>query len=418
MNHHPTGRCSYGPSWGGHMRAHYIARWSGSSHPKLRNVSSRIAVAVREASTYLAREPVFGSLTKIITPAARPRGVRRVDVRHGYSRSLRLVGNKPLQLPPRPPVQACAQALTHSNTRADVRQVLQYNRAATVFQGLPHDFCANLVIDVAHMAGFAAGDSREQLFCRLRAVALNSPAQRHEAIARVSELPTSIQGSKTCSGRYVFAQVDAKRPRTGRGCCIGQFQDDVQIPTALPFHEICLANCSALEIAALKGAHRESNLSATTQRVKRHTVIPQPIGSSIDVYGRGWPECYLRVASAVRAMGFQTACRSCNRIALHLRSQVRKQFAEHVVREVVQPNAVRAAVHISDSRRRVARGPEYGTKRGELRDLLGRGSQTNCDSACHGRNCRRHVCHTVGTITEKERRVLSGLNAEDFVAVI
>jgi hypothetical protein len=73
------------------MRAHYLARWSKSTRSNLRQISSRIAVAVREDTTFLAREPMFRTRADSAAHAAGLRGVRRIDVeyrRHGEHRDV------------------------------------------------------------------------------------------------------------------------------------------------------------------------------------------------------------------------------------------------------------------------------------------------------------------------------------------
>src|SRR5665213_669700 len=129
----------------GHMRAHYIARWSKNTHSNLRKIAGRIAVAVREDTTRLAGEPMPRTLPDGSTFATGLRRVRRIHVDHSDTGSRSLVFDKGLQLSPRPPMQPSTHPFAHLDTLSDVRQVLQDYVAACALNSLGDDPCTNLV---------------------------------------------------------------------------------------------------------------------------------------------------------------------------------------------------------------------------------------------------------------------------------
>ena len=61
-----------------HIRAHYFARWSKSARSNPRKISSRIAVAVREDTTFLAIESVLRSSARVRRKKFAYRVIRKV----------------------------------------------------------------------------------------------------------------------------------------------------------------------------------------------------------------------------------------------------------------------------------------------------------------------------------------------------
>lgn len=400
----------------GHMRTHYIARWSKNTHSNLRKIASRVAVAVREDTTYLTGEPMPQTLSTI--PASRTglRGIRRIHVADGNAGGLRFVFDKGLQLPPAPAMQARSQAFAHSNPIADVREVLQRNRSAAGVYGLGNDSSADLVVDVPHVTRLAAGDSGQQLLCRLGAVALKSRAQRQKTIARVSEFSTSVKCAVTCGGQDIFTQVDAQDVGLSRSVRPGYVQNDVQIPNASLLKHLGFPDAAAFEIGALKLAESHLDLLAAIHRKKRKIGAAKVEGARIDVDRRGCTKLHDRPLAPAGAMRLQATGDGGNRVADHLRSETGEPFADGVVREVMQANTICATVLEGGRRNRVAGGNESRSQGDHLRRLLTRWRESNRNRAFHEYNATRQVCHTPGTL--QERRFLPGLNAEVSASTI
>ena len=92
-------------------------------------------------------------------------GVRRVDKLNSDTGRFGLVGDKRLQLRPRPAVQAGTHTLTGLDPFADVGQILHGNSTAFASYCFRDNGLANLMVDVSDVASFAAGDFLQQLTC-------------------------------------------------------------------------------------------------------------------------------------------------------------------------------------------------------------------------------------------------------------
>jgi len=394
----------------GHMRAHYIARWSKDTYSNLRKIAGRIAVAVREDTTRLAGEPMPRTLPDGSTFATGLRGVRRIHIDHGDAGSPSLVFDKGLQLSPRPPMQTGPHSLSHPNTGANVRQVLQHDGAATRVHGLGNDPCANLVIDVPHMARFPAGDSRQQLPCRLRTVALKPLAERQEAIARLSELSTSVQSAVARGSNDVFTKIDPDNAVILGNDRVGNLQDDVQIPPSTFAEQLGFADSSSVKIGLLEPPDSQVNPLAAGHRKQRHDRPAKPKGPRVNVDRgiRTKTKCLPR--PAVGTMGLQAARNGSNRIARHLRTKSRKALANGVVGKVMEVHTVAAHLRESNVCHGVASRGERRLQADHLFNLLIRRGQPNRNRALHAPQTTCRVCHTPGLL--RERRFFPGLNAE------
>ena len=409
MNPRPKGR-GFMVRLRGHMRAHYIARWSKNTHPNLRKIAGRIAVAVREDTTRLAGEPMFQALSPVAASRAGLRGVRRIHIDHGDAGSRRLVLDKGLQLSPRPPMQTGPHSFSHPNTGANVRQVLQHDGAATRVHGLGNDPCANLVIDVPHMARFPAGDSSQQLPCRLRTVALKPLAERQEAIARLSELSTSVQSAVARRGNDVFAKIDPNNAVILRNGRVGNLHDGVQIPPIAFAEQLGFADSSSVKIGLLEPPDSQVHPFAAGHGKQRHNRTGKPKGSGVNVdrgvrtKSKGLPR------PAVGTMGLQAARNGSNRIARHLRTKSRKALTNGVVGKVMEFHTVAARLRKGHFCYSIASRGKRQLQAGHFFKLLVRRGQRNRNRALHAPQTTCRVCHTPGLL--RERRFFPGLNAE------
>jgi hypothetical protein len=392
----------------GHMRAHYIAHWSKNTHPNLRKIAGRIAVAVREDTTRLAGEPMPQALPPLPADRAGLRGVRRIHI-DGDAGSRSLVFDKGLQLSPRPPMQPGPHALAHLDTLSDVRQVLQDNVAATGVHGLGNDPCANLVIDVPYMARLPAGDSRQQLSCRLRTVALKPLAERQEAIARLSELSASVQSAVAGRGNDVFTKIDPDNAVILRNGRVGNLQDDVQIPPIAFAEQLGFADSSSVKIGLLEPPDPQLNPFAAGHGKQRHNRTGKPKGSGVNVdrgvrtKSKGLPR------PAVGTMGPQAPRNGSNRIARHLRTKSRKALANGVVGKVMEFHTVAARLRKGHFCYSIASRGKRQLQAGHFFKLLVRRGQQNRNRALHAPQTTCRVCHTPGLL--QERRFLPDLNA-------
>jgi hypothetical protein len=411
MNHRPKGRCFYGPPSAGHMRAYYVARWNESTRSNLRDVPSRVAVAVGEDNTFLAREPVPPTGSELTAARTRSRRIRRIDVEHRYARAGGLVLDELLQLPPSPAMQARSNALAGLDPVADVGQVLQRNRTAAARCGFAHDRRADLVIDVARMARLSTGDSGQQLSCRLRAVALKPRAQRQKPIARISKLSTSVQTAAAGRGRDILSQVYPEYADGQARARIGHVQDDVQTPAPAPENKLGLLDRTALQIHGLKRPYPHRDVLSPRHREDRDCPIAQTIGASVDMHRRIVSKDDRLPGTAVGSMGFEAARDRGNRVTSHLRTEARETIAHAIVGQMVQPYAIGGAVLQSNAGHRVARGGKSVLQRLKFRALRLRWMQGQAYRSLHAPNCSTTQCHQGGSL-KREGRFLLGLNAE------
>jgi hypothetical protein len=391
---------------GSHMRTHYVARWIESPRSNLRKIASRIAVAVREDTTHRAAEPVPRPLADLTASRTGLRRVRRVDVAHGDPECRSLILDKGLQLAPGPAVQSRSHPFAHPDARADVGQVLQDDRAAAGADGLGNDACADLVVDVSYMPRLPAGDSGQQLLCRLRTVALKSPAKRQEPIARVSECSTSMQGPAAGRSNDVFTEVDTQDVASGRGTRLTHVKCDMKIPHARPNQQLGLFHHAALQVVTLKGAEPHRYVLATARRENRNEMLSQPKRARINVNSGVRTEGDCRPISAVGAMRFKASSNALNCITGHLRTEPWELLSQCVIGQTVELKAVAAAMLERDRRDNVAGRGEQGLQRREFLGLQFRWFQTNRDRALHPNQTTRQVCHTYGTV--EARRFFPG----------
>ena len=375
MGPRPKGRGLMVRLLSGHMRTHYIARWSKSTHSNLREIAGRIAVAVREDTTRLAEKTMARTLPQFTARGAGLGRERRIEVDDCYPKRFGLVFDKLLQLGPGPPMQTRPHPLSHPNASSDVLEILQGNCAAAAGMGFGDDLGADHVVDVSHMSRLPARDVRQQLLCRLRAVALEPLAKCQEAITRISELSTSIERTAACSGDYVLTKIDTQDARLGRSFNFRENDHKMQIPSVAAPHEVCLPHRSAIEISTLEGAKSHCDAFAAFLSKNRKGSIDEPKGTSIDVNGALSAESQELPITPVRTVHPKA-----------LRCQV------------VQLDSITAPVLDRKVRRGIARGGIRRLQSGELRSVRLCRQQPYCDRTRHYHNTNCRLRHMPGTL--------------------
>jgi hypothetical protein len=394
----------------GHMRTHYIARWSENSRSNLRKIAGRIAVAVREDTTRFAGKPMPRTLAQLATDRTGLRCVRGVDVLHGNSERSSLVFDKGLQLSPRPTMESRSHPFAHLDTLADIGQVFQNNRTTFGLRRLSNDFGANLVIDMAHMTRFPAGDCSQQLPCRLRTVALKPLTQCQKPVARFSELSTSIERAATRGSGNVFAKIDAQNPATFRWCNVGQIKDHMQVPPPALAQQLRFADLAAAQIIALEHSEAHRNDLAAGHREQRDSLGVQPKRPRVNVNRSIGTKRQRLPVTQIGTVSLHTLRYGGNCVTRHLRAEGCKSFTNRIVRQVMELDAITAAVRHSNLRDRGTRGCEGRLQFSDLFGLLAGWNEPNRNRALHRSNTTRQVCHTPGI--RKEQRFLPGLKAE------
>lgn len=393
-----------------HIRAHYSARCQQSAAGNLRNVSSRIAVAVGEDATYHAEESVAPTCT---TTTANRTGLRRigwVDVSHTNSIRFGLIRDELLELSPCPAVEPGSHFFACSNPRTKIAQILHCNSAAIVLQSLAYDASAYLVIDMAHMARLPTGDSLQASLCRLRAVALKSLTECQETIAQIFEFSTSIE-RVIGSGSDILAKIDSEDPSRETGSDIGQGEGDVQGPPTAASNQFGFTNRTARQIFALKLAKPERNMLAPNHCKEGNRLADDTESARVEMHRsvRAKHDCIPR--AALGTVGFKAMRHRSDRITGHLGPQCRKAFADGIVGQVVQAYPISRRVRGSDQGDGVARGSIDGLQvpqRTTLATIYGQ-VQRNCP--LHRQNLSPYSATSVA-LSKKERRFCLGFRAE------
>lgn len=370
-----------------HMRTHYFARSMESTPRHLRDVPSRIAVAVREDTTFLAREPMLPPGAEVAASRACFGRESRIDVDDGETDCLRLVFDEGLKLSPGPTVQARSHALPSFDSGANVRQILHRDRAAAGLDRLRDDLGANLMVDVSHMTRLSAGDSCQQLSCRLRAVALKPPAKRQETIARIAKLSTSIQIASVGSRRHVFTQINAEHGLLAGQLSVGQVERDVKIPAPTPFDKFRLFDGSAIQIRALKATKPHRYALATVRRKERYVLADQTVGTRIEMHCSRGTEGNLLPRATVSAVRFEAARYRRDGVTRHLRAQRWEGFTQPVVDQMVQAHAIGTTVFQRHAGSDVASSGEDRPQSAERQALIGARHQCNRNRALHVLYC-------------------------------
>lgn len=272
------------------------------------------------------------------------------------------------------------------------------------------------MIDVTNVAQLPAGDSCQQLSCRLGAVALKSPAQRQKAIARFSEFSTPVKSAAASRGGHVLPEIDTKHSTAAQRGDLAKIERDVQVPAAAADDQFGFLDRAALHMASLKRSDADGDALATTHGEDRHAIAVEPIGTRIQMHRGIAPKPHRLPVAAVGSMRFENLRHGGHRVARQLRAELRKPFPNAVVGQVVQPNAVDCSVLKRERSGRVA-GPRKGClQRRQRVTLAGRGQQSNRNRSLHKQHATALLCHMPGTVPtfwqRKEQRFLPDRKAE------
>ena len=276
-------------------------------------------------------------------------GVCGVDVFNSDSNRLRLVGDKGLQLRPRPAVQAGAHTLTGLDPLTDVGQILHGDRTAFVSYCFRDNGLADFVVDVSYMAGFATGDFTEQLMCALRAVALKTPTKGKEFITVMPEFTATKKFSCAHGSNVVFAKI---KPGDGADISLfdfGKIEYQVEEELALTANQFSFFGDSFVEEAFLELSqfHRDNDPPLSGEQ--RDGVALDAVGSLVEVNRSGVSELDHRPGGflelrVVGRQGFVGLRYNGNGVARHLGTNTRDHISHGVVTEMVKSDPVTARV--------------------------------------------------------------------------
>ena len=326
--------------------------------------------------------------TKTSTCRAGLAGVGRVYELHPHAGRLRLVGNEGLQLSPGPAMQAGAHASPRLNACPDVRQVLHGDLAAVVSYRFLDNGLADFVVDVLHVAGFAARDFLQQLPCRLRAFALKPPSKGKESVAVVPEFATVKELSGADGGDGVLPKINPGDLAGGFHGDFGEVKYQVEVELPLAAGQLRFLGDARFEEALLilTQFHRDDDMPQSGKQGE--SIAPDAVGPLIEVDGAGvpernhWPVCFseLRVVGQQGLVGLRHRSHS---VAGHLGTEGGHQLPGGVVTKVMQFDPVGALVLYGEADKRVAGVGELPLQERQSAALFRRGLKFYADGTLH-----------------------------------
>ena len=345
---------------------------------KLGNVARRINVGVQPCSAQ-ASKTMFYSLSKFPAHATSLRRVSGVDVNHGQSSTVSLVGNKVLELAEGPPMQPRPDPLPCPDVGADVGQIFHANFTRIGTDGFCNDGLASFVVDVFHMPLLTTGDSAELAFSSPATVGLETTTMGKVDVPVMPEFSAAPDLAGTGGCEVVLTHVKPENTTTGNGSDIGKVEDKVEIPNALADDQLGFFGCATGKQVALVLATDKRNLGAPVEGEQRERITLDRVGTFVEVdrcgvelNGRNRFVLDDAFVGLERLVGISN---TVNRLANHLTTKRGKLFAHGVVGQVMQSYAVPAAM-LNGKRNDGVAGSGIGIgKRSQCRRLFGRRNQ-------------------------------------------
>ena len=314
---------------------------------KLCNISTRVDVGVSTVST-LANETMFRPFSDFPAYRARLASIRGGNITHGQPSTLRLVLYKGLQLPKSPSMQPRPDSLPGLDIGADVGQIFHSDFACARPDCFCNDGLADFVVDCFDMPCFTTGDSAELAFSSPATVGLETTTMGKVFVAVVPQLTAAPDLASTGGREVVLANIKPESSATSYGWNIGNVEDEIEIPDAFAKNQFRFLRCAAGEKVKLMPAGRKWNALAATKSKQRDGVAFDRVGALIKVHGRGIEANRRnRLVFDNSFISFERLVsigNAVNRLAYHLATQCRKLFAHGVIGQVMQGNAVPAAM--------------------------------------------------------------------------
>lgn len=314
---------------------------------KLCNIATRVDVTVSTASTR-TRKTMFHALSDFPAHATCLRRVGGANVTHGQPNRLRLIFDKGLQLPKSPTMQARPDALPGLDIGADVGKVFHSDLACTRTDSLCNDGFADFVVDSLHMPLLTTGDSAELAFSSPATVGLETTTMGKVFVAVVPQLTAAPDLASTGGREVILTNVKPENTATGNGRCVGNVEDEIEVPDAFAKDQFCFLWESAGEKIELMLTGGKWNTLATDESEQRYGIAFDRVGALVEADGRSIKANHRnRIVLGNSFVGLDGLVRIGNavyRLAHHLATQCWKQLANGIVSKVVECYAVPAAM--------------------------------------------------------------------------
>lgn len=359
------------------------------------NVLGRIHVRVQPCSA-LTGEAVPLPFSDSPAHAACLRRVGGVDVDHAQPGCRSLVGHELLKLLEGPSMQPRPDTFPGLDVGADVGQVFHADFARARTQGFRNDGLTGFVVDMLDMPLLATGDSPQFPLCGTATVGLEATAMGKMDVALVAQFPATPDLASAGGGEVIFAHVNSTNTTAENRRRIGKIEDEVEVPDAFANDQLRFLGGTSDQQVALMLATGKRDSGAARQREQGERVALDRVGALVEIDGRG-PEGDHRdwlvpgdaLVGLERLVGIGNAV---DGLADHLAAKRRESFADRVVTQVVQGNAVPAAMLLCERDDGVAR---IGIDAGQSRKRF-----------CLPRRCQQLEGNRpfhIGTIVTKDR---------------
>jgi len=280
------------------------------------------------------------------TNRARLARVGRVNVHHGQSCPLRLVGHKVLQLAKSPPMQPCSDPFMRLDMGADMGQIFQAECARARTDGFGHDGFTDFVVDVFHMPLFTPRDSLEFALGGAATIGLETTAMGKVNITLMPQLTATPDLARTGSGEIVFSDIDAQDAATRNRGDIREIEDQIKVPDAFADDQRGFFGCATGKQIALMLPADKRNMYASVQGKQRHGIALDRIGALVEgdrsrMKGRGRNRFIFRNLQNLIGISHPV-----NGLTDHLAPQHRVVFPYWVVRQMVQSYPIPAPMFL------------------------------------------------------------------------
>ena len=303
------------------------------------------------------------------------RRVSGVNVTHGKSSPLRLVGNKVLELPESPSVQTSPDPLPSLDVGADMGQVFHSDLACARSDGFCNDGLAGFVVDSFHMPLLTTGDSAELAFSSPATVGLETTTMGKVFVAVVPQFSAAPDLAGTGSREVILTNVKPENTATGNWRNSGNVEDEIEIPDAFAKDQFCFLRETTGENIELMLTCGKWNALAPSESEQRDGIAFDRVGAFVEADGRSIK------ANRRNRLVFGNAFVGLKRLvgvrdavyglAHHLATQCWKKFADGIVSKMVERYAVPTTMFNSKRNNGIASGSKGVCQSKQRRRLLG-----------------------------------------------
>ena len=353
---------------------------------KTGNVYGRIHVRVPPISARTG-EAMLIPFSNSPTNRAGLARVSRVDECHGDANALRLVGHKILQLAKGPSVQAGTNSFPCFDAITDVRQVFHADFPHIQPLRFLNDGLGHFMVDVFDMPTLPTRDNPQFPPGGAATVGLKTTAMGKVSITFKAQLPATKDLATACGGEIVFSDIYTQNSTRRRRSRVRDIQHQLEEPLFLAADQLrFLGFARGQQIRLVFSADKRHKLTPG-QGKQRNRTISQGIGTMVVM-----DRCTLKANGRNRFVfgnapvgmeRFVRAGNPVNGIAGHLAPQIRGAFPNLVVGQVMESNAVPAAMFHDKRHDRGTGLRECGRKFCQFRGLLRSGNQFQGHRAFH-----------------------------------